>query len=190
MKTSIKISLILLSLFGITPKANAQTSPTKGLIKLSIGAESGISLGDFKNAYKANVGGSVQADLALGNNFHALLNTGYMQFLGKDNAFGAGLSANDLHYLPVMTGIKYFPNAHFYLQAAAGAAFALNKSDVGFSKTAGFLYVPQAGYEFPLSKNSFIDAGIRYEATTKFISNNSASKINFIGLRVAYGFNL
>lgn len=191
MKTSIKIAALALVLFGAALKSSAQTT-TKSSddVKLSIGAESDLSMGSFKHLYKASVGGSAQADIPVASQFYAIVNAGYTQFIGKDNAYGTGLSAKDLHYLPAMAGLKYFPVANLYVQAAAGAAFVLNKTDVGYTNTAAFLYTPQAGYQFNLGGKSFLDASVRYEATTKFTGDVNNSKVNFLGLRVAYGFGL
>jgi hypothetical protein len=85
---------------------------------------------------------------------------------------------------------EFFPVINFYVQAAAGSAFVLNKTDVGYNNTVAFLYSPQAGYQFPISKSSYLDAGIRYKATTKFSGPADNSKVNFLGLCVAYGFSL
>jgi len=45
------------------------------------------------------------------------------------------------------------------------------------------------GYQFPLGGKSYLDAGVRYEASTKFNSAIDNSKVNFFGLRVAYAFD-
>ena len=74
------------------------------------------------------------------------------------------------------------------IQGEAGAAFALNKSDVGFDKSAAFIWAPQVGYQFNIGGNNYIDAGVRYQGSTDFVSGNSNSQVNFVGLRVAYGF--
>jgi hypothetical protein len=108
-------------------------------------------------------------------------NAGYDNFFGKNNQA-------DLHLLPVLAGIKYFPVSKFYIQAAAGTGFVLNKDEVNYQKTAAFLYVPQIGVQFPAGGKNFIDAGVRYEGTTKYTSSAANSKVSSIGLRVAYAF--
>lgn len=184
MKTSIKSSVLFAALFGLTAAAKAQTNETQnntpGGIVYSIGIESGISTGDFNHSHKWNLGGSFQADFPVLKGLYVTANAGYNNFFGKDNA-------TDVSLIPVKAGLKYFPVSIFYVQGDAGAAFATNKSDVGFDKTAAFIYAPQVGVKLPLGgSNSFIDAGVRYERSAKFASAAENSKVNFFGLRVAY----
>ena len=43
--------------------------------------------------------------------------------------------------------------------------------------------------QFALGGKSYLDAGVRWEGTTKFNSNVDNSTVNFFGLRVAYAFD-
>jgi hypothetical protein len=198
MKSTLKISALVLAFAGLTLGAKAQTSTTSttktstssnGVI-LSIGVDAGIPTGKLSDSYNWNIGGSVQADLPVAQNLFVTVNAGYNSIQGKNNIAGSGLDATNIQLLPVKAGLKYFVVPHFYVQGEAGAAFALNKSDVGFDKSAAFVYAPQLGYQFPIGGKNFIDAGVRYEASTKFNSNVDDSKVNFFGLRVAYAFGL
>ncbi|SHN34814.1 outer membrane beta-barrel protein [Mucilaginibacter sp. OK098] len=198
MKSTLKISALILAFAGLTLGAKAQTSTTSttktstssnGVI-LSIGVDAGIPTGKLSDSYNWNIGGSVQADLPIAQNLFVTVNAGYNSIQGKKNVAGSGLDATNIQLLPVKAGLKYFVVPHFYVQGEAGAAFALNKSDVGFDKSAAFVYAPQIGYQFPIGGKNFIDAGVRYEASTKFNSNIDDSKVNFFGLRVAYAFGL
>jgi len=193
MKTSITKAALIAALFGISFAANAQTATSQQStdgIKLSAGVETGLGMGNFKDISKTSIGGTLQADFPVAKQFFATVNAGYIDYIGKNNVLGTGISAPDFHILPVMAGLKYFPVSNLYFQADAGAAFALNKSSIGYANTAAFLYAPQIGYQFQIGGKSFIDAGIRYEGTTSFDGNSSYAKINEIGLRVAYGFGL
>ncbi|GGA96036.1 outer membrane beta-barrel protein [Mucilaginibacter rubeus] len=184
MKTSVKSSILFAALLGLGAAAKAQTGEPKqrtsqGIV-YSAGVESGVTIGNFNDKYKWNIGGSLQADFPVAPNWYITANAGYNNFFGKDNNV-------DLHLIPVKAGIKYFPIGLLYVQAEAGAAFVTNKSDVNYQKTAAFIYAPQVGLQFPLgSSNSFINAGVRYEASTKFTGGDNTSKMNFLGLRVAY----
>jgi len=194
MKTTVKITTALTFLFACSMHANAQSTPQppaspNGVI-YSIGAEGGIVTNDFKDTHKVFYGGSIQADIPVASQLYATINAGYSEFIGKDNIDGTGIKAKDLHFLPVMAGLKFFPVPLLYIQADAGAGFALDKSNQGFEKTAVFIYTPQIGLQIPFNGKSYLDAGIRYEATTKFVSGQDNSKIDFIGLRLAYGFSL
>ncbi|WPU94171.1 hypothetical protein SNE25_01360 [Mucilaginibacter sabulilitoris] len=194
MKNTLKISALALAFAGLAFGAKAQTTTptttsttTKDGIRYSIGVDAGIALGDFKDNYKWNLGGSVQADIpVLSNQLFVTVNAGYNNVFAKNDIPS---NPTDFHLIPVKAGLKYFPIENFYVQGEAGAAFLLNKSDVGANKSTAFVWAPQVGVQFPVSANgNFIDAGIRYEATTKFASNFDQSKVNLIGIRVAYGF--
>jgi hypothetical protein len=197
MKSTFKISALVLAFAGLALGAKAQTSPTpssktttsNGII-LSVGVDAGIPTGKLSDAYNFNLGGSVQADIpVIQHQLFVTVNAGYNNIFGKNNIEGTGLDATNIQLLPVKAGLKFFPISNFYIQGEAGAAFALNKSDVGFDKSAAFVYAPQVGYQFPLGGKSYIDAGIRYEGSTKYNSAIDNSKVNFFGLRVAYAFD-
>jgi hypothetical protein len=199
MKNTFKISALALAFAAFAFSAKAQTTTptttststtTPGGIRYSIGVDAGIPVGNFKDNYKWNLGGSVQADIpVLSNQLFVTVNAGYNNIFGKKDIGGvAGLDQPAFHLIPVKAGLKYFVIPNFYVQGEAGAAFLLNKKDVGVDKSTAFVYAPQIGVQFPVSASSFIDAGIRYEATTKYATGVDASKVSFIGLRVAYGF--
>ena len=195
MKSSIKISALVLALAGFTLGAKAQstttttkTSSAPGGVILSIGVDAGIPTGNLNNGYNWNIGGSLQADIPVVPNLFVTINAGYNSIQGKDNAYGTGFKATNIQLLPVKAGLKYFVIPNVYIQGEAGAAFLLNKNDFDDNKSAAFVYAPQVGVKFPLGGKSFIDAGVRYEATTKFDSGVDNSKVNFVGLRVAYAF--
>ncbi len=201
MKSTFKISALVLAFAGLAFGAQAQTNPTSSTkttsgsngIILSVGADAGIPTGSFSNAYNWNLGGSLQADIpVLKNQLFVTVNAGYNNFFGKKNIAnidGVSIDAPNVQLLPVKAGLKYFPVSHFYIQGEAGAAFALNKSEAGFDNSAAFIYAPQIGYQFPLGGKSYLDAGVRWESSTKFNSAIDDSKVNFFGLRVAYAFD-
>jgi hypothetical protein len=195
MKNTIKISAMIVAFAGFALGAKAQTtsattskSTSSNGVILSVGVDAGIPTGNLNNGYNWNIGGSVQADIPVVPQLFVTVNAGYNSIQGKDNAFGTNLTATNIQLLPVKAGLKFFPVSHFYIQGEAGAAFALNKSDLGFDNTAAFIYAPQIGYQFPLGGKSFIDAGVRYEGSSKFTSSNDNSQVNFVGLRLAYAF--
>ncbi|MBB6130044.1 hypothetical protein [Mucilaginibacter lappiensis] len=203
MKNSFKISALVLAFAGLAFGAKAQTTTptttststtTNNGIRYSIGVDAGIPLGDFKNNYKWNLGGSVQADIpVISNQLFVTVNAGYNNIFGKKNlpyVNGQTYDQTAYHLIPVKAGLKYFVIPNFYVQGEAGVAFLLNKSDLNATKSASFIYAPQVGVQFPVSANgNFIDAGIRYEAaTTKFNTDINNTKVSFLGIRVAYGF--
>jgi Outer membrane protein beta-barrel domain len=196
MKSTLKISALVLAFAGFALGAKAQTtststskSTTSNGVILSVGVDAGIPTGKLNDSYDWNLGGSVQADIpVIKHQLFVTVNAGYNNIFGKSNINGTGLDATNIQLFPVKAGLEFFPVNNFYIQGDAGAAFALNKSDLGFDNSAAFIYAPQIGVQFPLGGKSFIDAGVRYEGSTKFNSNVDNSKVNFIGLRVAYAF--
>jgi hypothetical protein len=196
MKSTFKITTLALVFAGFAIGAKAQTTAanqTKSTgsngVVLSVGVDAGLPTGNLSNGYNWNIGGSVQADIpVISNQLFVTVNAGYNSIQGKTNAYGTGLTATNIQLLPVKAGLKFFPVNHFYVQGEAGAAFALNKSDVGFENSAAFVYAPQIGYQFPLGGKSYLDAGVRYEGSTKFTSSNDNSQVNFVALRLAYAF--
>lgn len=196
MKSTLKITTLALAFAGLAFGASAQTTPaneTKSAgsngVVLSVGVDAGIPTGNLSNGYNWNIGGSLQADIpVIPQQLFVTVNAGYNNLQGKDNAYGTGLTATDIQLLPVKAGLKYFPVSHFYIQGEAGAAFSLNKSAVGFENSAAFIYAPQIGYQFPLGGKNYLDAGVRYEGSTDFISNNDNSQVHFVALRLAYAF--
>ena len=197
MKTTFKISALILAFAGFALGAKAQTTTTStskttgsnGVI-LSVGVDAGIPTGNLNNTYNFNIGGSVQADIpVIQHQLFVTVNAGYNSIQGKNNIDGTGVDATNIQLLPVKAGLKFFPINNFYIQGEAGAAFLLNKSDFDDNKSAAFVYAPQIGVQFPLGGKSYIDAGVRYEGTTKFSNLADDSKVNFVGLRVAYAFD-
>jgi len=189
MKNSIKISAIALTFLSFgSLDSSAQTaakSTTYGSdIRLSIGADAGIPVGSLKERYDWNLGGSVQADFPiLKDELYATINAGYNNFFAKNSS-----NSDDLHLIPVKAGLKYFPVKCFYVQGEAGASFLTNKKGIGADKSAAFVYAPQVGALFNTGGKNYIDAGFRFEGNTKFY--NGGKTKNFLGLRVAYAFNL
>lgn len=195
MKSTLKITTLVLGLAALATGAFAQSSATtrtttpNGVV-LSIGADAGIPTGTLNDSHNWNLGGSVQADIpVLPHQLFVTVNAGYNNIFGKKNLNGTGPDVTDIQLLPVKAGLKFFPVSNFYIQGEAGAAFLLNKSSLNDDNAAAFIYAPQVGVQFPLSGNSFIDAGVRYEASTKFNSAFDNSTVNFVGLRVAYAFS-
>ncbi|MEB0263689.1 MULTISPECIES: hypothetical protein [unclassified Mucilaginibacter] len=197
MKSTLKIATLVLAFAGLSFAAKAQTTPstsasttTKSGIRYSIGVDAGIPVGNLKDTHKWNLGGSVQADIPVANQLFVTVNAGYNNIFGKKDVGGvSGLDFTDIKLLPVKAGLKFFPVQNFYIQGEAGAAFLLNSKDTYNDKSVAFVYAPQIGVQFPVSASgNFIDAGVRYEATTKFNSAIENSKPSFLGVRVAYGF--
>src|ERR1700761_6083554 len=151
MKNLIKISALVLAFGALTFSASAQTktstSSTNSGVQFSVGVDAGIPTGNLSKAYNWNIGGSAQVDIPLVNQLDLTVNAGYNSIQGKTVS---GLTATNIQLLPVKAGLKFFLVNRFYVQGEAGAAFSLNKSDLGFTNSAAFIYAPQVGYQFAL----------------------------------------
>ncbi|QKJ32360.1 outer membrane beta-barrel protein [Mucilaginibacter mali] len=192
MKT-LKISALVLALAAFTFGAKAQTksssTPANGP-RLSISADAGIPTGALSDKYNWNLGGSAQIDLPIASQLFVTVNAGYNNIFGKSITVGSTtVNVQDIHLLPAKAGLKFFPVNNFYVQGEAGAGFLLNKKDLGFDKSTAFIYAPQVGVLLPLNASSNLDLGVRYEGSTSY-TNGGGNKINFVGLRAAYSFNL
>ena len=189
MKTTFKISALALAFaalsFGAKAQTTTSTTTTNSGVKLSIGVDAGIPTGSFNNAYNWNLGGSVQADIPVVKQLFVTVNAGYDNFFGKTTG---GASATNIQLIPVKAGLKYFVIDNLYIQGEAGASFVANKSTLGVTNSTLFAYAPQVGVQFPVSGKSFIDAGVRFEGNSALVDNGKT--LNFIGLRLAYGFGL
>ncbi|MES2275752.1 MAG: outer membrane beta-barrel protein [Bacteroidota bacterium] len=197
---SLKITALALALAAITFGANAQTkSTTTPGPRLSIGADAGIPTGSLSNGYNWNLGGSAQLELPVASQLFFTVDAGYNNIFGKKNVTITSVTGTttttikgdvqNIQLLPVKAGLKYFVASNIYVQGEAGAGFLLNKKDLGYTKSTAFIYAPQVGVLLPINANSNLDLGVRYEGSTKYTAYDG-STINFVGLRVAYSFNL
>ena len=190
MKSSIKISALALAFAAFTFSAKAQTTTptttststtTASGIRYSIGVDAGLPTGQLSNSYNWNIGGSLQVDIpVVSNKLFVTVNAGYDNIFGKKNIDGSGVDVQNIELLPVKAGLKYFLVGNFYVQGEAGAAFVLDKTKIDANNSAAFIYAPQLGYQFQLGGKSYIDAGVRYEASTKLNSNADNSTVNLL----------
>jgi hypothetical protein len=193
-----KISFILLALLigfvASSVQVNAQTLSSAyknadGLI-LSVGAESGASLGKFRDNYNWMTGGEIQVDIPLFKRTYVSINAGYANYFGKTylNKYGQKVPDVGMHLLPVMTGFKTFWIKGFYTEGISGVGFDLNKNQLGYNRSAAFIFAQQIGYQFCLKDNNYLDAGIRYTGSGRFSQSDAQSKISSLGIKVGYAF--
>lgn len=178
------LALLLLASLTTNAQSNDKTGGEKPKWIYSAGVEGGVTVGSFNDFYGGSVGGSLEADLAiLKRTLYVTLNAGYTDVFGKDNA-------QDLSFIPVKAGLRYYPFSHIdklYIQGQAGVNILANKSDVGADKSAVFLYTPQIGYLFPLGKNhNYLDVAVKWDGSSKLVDGGDS--FNSIGLHVAYAF--
>src|SRR5580704_17636325 len=103
MKSTFKISALVLAFAGLAFGAKAQTTSTSakrttsnGVI-LSVGVDAGIPTVNLSNSYNWNLGGSVQADIpVIQHQLFVTVNAGYNNIFGKKNLDGTGLDATNI----------------------------------------------------------------------------------------------
>ena len=189
-----KILILNLLLIASSFIVNAQTSDkTIGGTHYSIGIDAGIPTGNLNLQYPKLLGGSLQAAIPVASRLFVTVSAGYYNMFGhtyrvSQLAGAPQFTSADVHLLPVKIGLKVFPIAHLYFQGEAGATFLLNKSAYEDDKSVALVYAPQIGLLFTVGNGNFIDAGIRAEQTTAYKPGPFGSNINFVGIRVAYGF--
>jgi hypothetical protein len=193
MKNSIKLTAILAIAFSAgTMRANAQasaddTSDPLGKPTLSVGLETSLSVGKFNHEHKGSLGGTIGLDLPVADMLSVNFTSGYNNFYGRVQN---GFEPKGLRLIPITAGAKFFPFSNFYLQANLGAGFLTNKTELGYNNSSAILYAPGVGVQMPVGGSSFIDASIKYEASSRFGSDSPGSKVSVFGLRVAYAFGL
>lgn len=194
MKKVISISALYLllmgSFFNVTAQDRTNSTQTSRSVLYSVGVDGSIATGKLRDAYRYGLGGSLEVSVPITNTTYITGSTGFQNFFYRHNNMVEQNSSNGLQLLPVKAGLKYFPVSIFYLQAEAGVAFLLNKSKTDFDKTTAFIYAPQAGVQFKIGRNQWIDGGLRYEHSSRFESGEENSKLSFFGLRTSYTFTL
>jgi len=188
MKIITTIAFILLA-FAAKAQTNGATKT-----RFTIGIDAGIATAGIKETNSVMLGASLQAGIPIVKELQFTIGAGFQNYFGKSLALNlqdapSSYKTPAVQIVPLKAGLKYFLEPNFYIQGEAGAAFLLNKSAYSGGKSVAFTYAPQIGVLCPVSSNgNFIDIGMRYEATSKFNADYENSKVNLLGLRVAYGF--
>lgn len=178
------LALLVAAVVGVKAQTKGNGEPQRPSLYMSVGPEAGIPVGSLNDNYKWSLGGSVQADYAIvKKTLYVNLNAGFTNIFKEDVP-----GANDLQWIPVKAGLRYYPfqSNNLYVQGQAGVNF-LTGGPAGY-KTATFAYSPQIGYLIPLGKGSYLDAGVKFDGSTRYIDGGNAA--NLIGLKVAYAFKL
>jgi hypothetical protein len=144
-------------------------SKTVTPFEVSIGAEGGLPLGDFKETSKFGYGGSVKFAYNTDPNVAITLQSGYLSFSGKTIGL---FEYPRLGFIPVKLGGRYTFPGGLYLEPQFGVTFI--NENVG----TGFTYAGNLGYHMVPG----IDISARYEGISK------DGTVSFIGFRVAYAF--
>lgn len=183
MKTTKKITLVLVLAISIMFVTNSNAQDTKAATNYDQGFRLGVGLNAGYAAhdpYKLTLGADARVQYDLSKRYSATLTTGFT------NLFVSKVDGFDLGFIPAKLGFKAFIwNDEFYVMGEAGAAFAVTN---GYHKTS-LLLAPSIGYA-----TKYVDISLHYEFYNDFArlnNNGSLGKgVGQVGVRLAYGFQL
>jgi hypothetical protein len=169
----------------------AQETPARRGLSLSIGPEVAVPIGAFRNnilvpgselpvrGYKLGVGGSAKLNIPVATNIDVSLSAGYMAFSQKAR-IGAldSISINKGSYtlVPFKGGVRFRTNSGLYLEPQVGYTQTKIKDQEGAGY---FTYAGNLGYMIGRA----VDIAVRYESVSR-----KGGNLNFVGLRLAYSF--
>ena len=175
----IKSLLILLScVFAFNAKAQFYT--------IGIGPEVNFPSGNSSNISGIGGGAAIKAEVGLSQKFGVTINGGVSQFVGK-RYFNIRIPSETS--VPLKGGFKYYGSENFYVEGQLGANIPISGN-----ASKGFVWSPGVGTYLKMrNSDNLLDIGLRYEgwSSRRTIANNATfSTFNFVGLRMAYVFNL
>ena len=186
------ICLVLFFSFFLAVSAQAQSVPDT--MRLALGIDGGVPVGNISGRYVAMAGASIRFDYPIGKKSYVTASIGYNNFyLGNGSVTTQQAILNVpvpmLQTVPVKLGYKYFLIKGFYVQVEAGETLIANKFAEYATNSYAFTYSPQFGILFKLKHpHNYIDVGVRYEGVSSFYNDND--KYNFWAAHVSYAFNL
>ena len=148
----------------------------QGTNQIGIAAEVGLPMGDFGDAYKTGIGGSVKALFGIGTAGQITFTTGYSKFKGKEEDLLGDYSAS---IIPLLAGYRHNFSG-FYVEPQLGYGIYGSEFDGENDSEGAFTYAVGIGF----AKSGF-DAGVRYQGASK-----DGSTTSLVGIRVGYNFTL
>ena len=155
------------------------------VVRLSIGVEYGIPVGQAADIYGTVIGGSLKVEVPVTKSkFDITFTLGYTTYLTKLDYTGSLTDIKISQYLPVSLGGKYNFSRLFYIEGDAGISKDL--TSYYSEKNIAFYYAPIVGISAATNKHKAnIDISLRYDARAE-----SGGTIGQIALRLAYKFGL
>ncbi len=175
MKSCIFSALLII---GAAFNASSQEKPDPYIAKprLSIGAEFALPTNTgFGELFSTGFGSSAKFEVPLTNYLYATATAGFTEFFLKNKY--KNLTFNKT-YVPLKAGGKYYFEHTFYAEGELGASIGTN-SGAGTA----FVWSAGGGVSFPITKDGFLDTGLRVEKWARDEGN-----ITQAGFRIAYKF--
>jgi len=139
-------------------------------LKLSFGLDGGAPLGDNSKLYSFIIGGDLQAEFGITQNFKVTASAGVDVFVNK------GGLVETIYYAPMLGGLRFYFTDKIYISEQAGYSLALTKDLEGvFTNVAGL------GYRF--TKSSDLLLGYK-----SLFAKKGGKDLNIFTIRLAYVF--
>jgi len=155
-----KIVLVLITSLLFSLPGYSQTEYNKGF-RLGVGLNGGFPT---DGNYDGSLGIDIRSQYDFTKKTSITLTSGYTHLFSEPE---------DLGFVPVKLGFKYFLGNQFYVMGEAGVAFGVNGA-----LDNSLIVAPVFGFA-----NKYLDASIRYEHYSDYETDQ-------IALRLAYGFSL
>lgn len=146
----------------------------EGFHKVNLGADLALPIGDFGDISSIGFGVSGKVYYGLSNEMNITGSLGYLNFPYKESEISGGVSM-----IPLMFGFDY-DFGGFYVEPRLGLMFTSAKVKfMGISSTA-------SDTKFGLG----LGGGYRYDVWDFSLHYNIVDDFNFLGIRVAYSFDI
>ncbi|HKZ65003.1 MAG TPA: hypothetical protein VJ111_01540 [Chitinophagaceae bacterium] len=174
-KVFLAICIVAISATGFAQKGNNQ---------IGVGADLGIPIGDFGDAFKTGFGGYAKGLFGIGEAGQITFTTGYSAFKAKGSSSEESVTAN---IIPLLAGYRHNFSG-FYAEPQIGynifgakykGTISGSDSEGGFAWAVGFGYVI-----------SDVDFGVRYQGGKPSGGGDGNSDWSFVGIHVGYNFSL
>jgi hypothetical protein len=168
-----KIILAFLVLTIASFSVNAQEKAMKSSkpLHLSFGLDGGAPLGKYANRSAFIIGGDLQLQYNVSDNF------GVTASAGIDARLNKGGVVNTIYSAPLLAGLRFYFTNKFYISEQTGYSISLSKGWSG-------VFTNVAGVGFKLSPTS--DVLLGYKGL--FYKDAEVDKLNIFALRLAYAF--
>jgi opacity protein-like surface antigen len=126
--------------------------------------------------YSVGLGASGKAEIPITSAASITVTAGYTSLYYKKSQIGSSRSQDAAGFVPLKAGVKYYLSEGFFIEGELGTAMETN-----YSKNKLFAFALGPGFLLPVSKNTAIELGFRYE-------NWGSGRVRQTGIRVAYHF--
>jgi hypothetical protein len=146
---SMRNYLILILLIAASHYGKAQD---KTGFHIAAGPRVALPVSDLGDLTTFGIGGEVQLEYRFIQKLSAIVSSGYTSFIGEEFA---GYKFQNVSYIPVLGGFRYYPLYHAFIGAKAGYGVLSS----GGTSAGAFNFEPHVGYN-----SKYIQAYISYNS--------------------------